>query len=117
MPAFTHTVDSLHELRTVIAAPLSDSRSVLKERPALDAQSRAFIAQSPFLLMATAGADGRCDVSPKGDAPGFVYVLDDHRLVVPERPGNRRVDSMQNLLGNPHVGRSSWCRGGTRCCV
>ena len=46
----------------------------------------------------------RCDVSPKGDAPGFVLVLDDHRLVIPDRPGNKRLDGMRNLLANPHVG-------------
>jgi predicted pyridoxine 5'-phosphate oxidase superfamily flavin-nucleotide-binding protein len=54
--------------------------------------------------MATADADGRCDVSPKGDAAGFVQVLDDRRLMIPDRPGNRRLDGMQNLVSNPHVG-------------
>ena len=62
------------------------ARSVLKERHSLDEHTRAFIACSPFLLMATSDASGRCDVSPKGDAPGFVQVLDDQRLVIPERP-------------------------------
>jgi len=75
-----------------------------KELPALDPHARAFIARSPFLLLATSGADGRCDVSPKGDAPGFVRVLDDHHLVIPDRPGNKRLDGMRNLLANPHVG-------------
>jgi PPOX class probable FMN-dependent enzyme len=54
--------------------------------------------------MATSGADGTCDVSPKGDAPGFVSVLDEHRLVIPDRPGNKRFDGMKNLLANPHIG-------------
>ena len=80
------------------------ARSLLKERPVLDEHSRAFISRSPLLLMATAGRDGRCDVSPKGDGPGFVLVLDDHRLVIPDRPGNKRLDGMRNLLVNPHVG-------------
>jgi hypothetical protein len=79
-------------------------RSVLKERPALDAHFRACIARSPLLLMATSGADGTCDVSPKGDAAGFVLVLDDRRLVIPDRPGNKRFDGMKNLLANPHAG-------------
>src|SRR6185503_3261690 len=57
-----------------------------------------------FLLIATSDASGGCDVSPKGDAPGFVQVLDDRRLVIPERPGNKRLDGMVNLLANPHVG-------------
>ena len=64
--------------------------------------------------MATAGADGTCDVSPKGDAPGFVLVLDERRLVIPERPGNKRFDGMKNLLDNPHIGlifSRAWTRG------
>ena len=80
------------------------ARSVQKERSTLDQHCRAFIARSSFLLIATAGADGRCDISPKGDAPGFVLVLDDRRLVIPDRPGNKRLDGMKNLLANPHVG-------------
>jgi uncharacterized protein len=54
--------------------------------------------------MATAGGDGTCDVSPKGDPAGFVHVLDDRTLVMPERPGNRRADGWVNVLSNPHVG-------------
>jgi uncharacterized protein len=70
----------------------------------LDRHCRDFIARSPFVLIATSGASGRADVSPKGDPPGFVQVLDEHRLVIPDRPGNRRLDGMRNLLENPHVG-------------
>jgi hypothetical protein len=55
-------------------------------------------------MISTSAADGSCDVSPKGDPPGFVHVLDDRTLVVPERPGNRRVDGYRNILSNPHVG-------------
>ena len=55
-------------------------------------------------MLATSGADGTCDVSPKGDPPGFVHVLDASTLAVPERPGNRRVDGYRNVLSNPHVG-------------
>jgi PPOX class probable FMN-dependent enzyme len=75
-----------------------------KELPALDVHARTFIARSPFLLLGTADARGRCDVSPKGDAPGFVRVLDDHHLAIPDRPGNKRLDGMRNILVNPHVG-------------
>src|SRR5262249_61001396 len=53
---------------------------------------------------ATSGIEGTCDVSPKGDAPGFVRVLDEHRLVIPDRPGNKHLDGMRNLIVNPHVG-------------
>jgi PPOX class probable FMN-dependent enzyme len=102
MSSFDHVVANEQDLRTIIGTP--GARSVLKERRALDEHDRAFIAQSPFVLMATSGADGRCDVSPKGDAPGFVQVLDDRRLVIPERPGNKRLDGMLNMMANPHVG-------------
>lgn len=70
----------------------------------LDGHCRAFISQSPFLLLSTANANGQCDASPRGDAPGFVRVLDDHHLLIPDRPGNRRIDSLRNMLANPHVG-------------
>jgi PPOX class probable FMN-dependent enzyme len=102
MPAFNDVVATLDELRDIIGQP--GERTLLKDRPSLDAHSRAFIARSPLLLMATAGANGTCDVSPKGDAPGFVLVLDDQRLVIPDRPGNKRLDGMQNLLANPRIG-------------
>ena len=79
-------------------------RAVAKERPVLNEDCRAFIAHSPFLVMGTAGADGRCDVSPKGDAPGFVVVLDDQHLAIPDRLGNNRLDGLRNVVDNPHVG-------------
>jgi uncharacterized protein len=104
MSAFENVVASIEELREIVEAPPPGARSLRKERATLDAHSRAFIALSPFLLMATADADGRCDVSPKGDASGFVQVLDDRRLIIPDRPGNRRLDGMQNLVRNPHIG-------------
>jgi PPOX class probable FMN-dependent enzyme len=104
MTTFNHVITSLDDLRAVIPAPPAGARAVLKDRPGLDAHARAFIHLSPLVVLATADADGRCDVSPKGDAPGFVQVLDDHRLVVPDRPGNRRIDNMLNILSNPHVG-------------
>ena len=81
MDAFSHVITSEQELRAIVGTP--GPRSVLKQRPVLDDHCRAFIAHSPFVLMATANTDGRCDVSPKGDAPGFVLVLDDRRLRFP----------------------------------
>lgn len=102
MAGFEHLVTSEQELRAIVGT--HGMRPVQKERRTLDTHTRAFIARSPFLLIASAGADGRCDVSPKGDAPGFVLVLDDTRLVIPDRPGNKRLDGMTNLLANPHVG-------------
>jgi PPOX class probable FMN-dependent enzyme len=75
-----------------------------KEIDHLDRHSRRFIALSPFVMIGTSDADGACDVSPKGDPPGFVTVLDDRTLAIPDRPGNRRVDSMRNLAVNPGIG-------------
>jgi PPOX class probable FMN-dependent enzyme len=102
MEPFANLVTTERELREIVGTP--GERAVLKERPVLDAHCRAFIAHSPLVVIATAAADGRCDVSPKGDAPGFVLVLDERRLVIPDRPGNRRLDGMRNLLVNPHIG-------------
>jgi len=103
MSSFKDVVMSEAELRSIVTGGPSE-RAVVKDRGRLDDQSRAFIALSPFLVMATSGADGTCDVSPKGDASGFVHVLDDARLVIPERNGNKRMDSMTNLLTNPQIG-------------
>lgn len=79
-------------------------RAATKERAALHARDREWIAASPFLVMSTSDANGNCDASPKGDPAGFVRVLDDTTLAVPERPGNRRADGYLNILANPHVG-------------
>ena len=100
---FRDLVTSEDSLRAIVGGEPSEVAR-RKELPALDPHARAFIARSPFLLLGTSGPDGRCDVSPKGDAPGFVRVLDDHHLVIPDRPGNKRLDGMRNILGNPHVG-------------
>ncbi len=78
-------------------------RAAGKVHPALDAHDRAFVARSPFLLLATVARDGLLDVSPRGDLPGFVSVLDDGRLVLPDRPGNNRVDSLLNVVSDPRV--------------
>jgi PPOX class probable FMN-dependent enzyme len=99
---FRHVISTLAELRALVGEPAE--RSVKKETSTLDGYAREFIAHSPFLLIATAGADGRCDVSPKGGPSGFVLALDDTHLLIPDRPGNRRVDGMQNILQNQHVG-------------
>jgi PPOX class probable FMN-dependent enzyme len=95
-------VTSEQELRELYGLP--GERAVAKEHATLDEPCRAFIAAAPFLVMGTAGTDGRCDVSPKGDAPGFVQVLDEHHLVIPDRLGNNRLDGMRNIVANDHVG-------------
>lgn len=99
---FRDLVTSEAALRTLVGTP---SELALKKQIAtLDAHCRDFIAHAPFVLVATSGVDGSCDVSPKGDAPGFVRVLDERHLAIPDRPGNKRLDGMRNILGNPHVG-------------
>ncbi len=90
------------ELRSYYGEPAERARK--KQLSRLDVHCRNFIALSPFLVMSTAAVDGSPDASPKGDIPGFVVVQDDHTLLIPDRPGNNRVDSFQNLLENPHVG-------------
>ena len=76
----------------------------VKVLPRLDPHCRAFIKLSPCLVLATADAHGGLDASPRGDAPGFVAILDDTTLLLPDRPGNRRVDSFGNVVANPGVG-------------
>ena len=95
-------VTSEAALRALYGFP--GERAVAKEHPTLDEHCRAFIAHAPFLVMGTAGADGRCDVSPKGDVPGFVHVLDDRHLAIPDRIGNNRLDGLRNIVENAHVG-------------
>lgn len=99
---FSEVVRTEAALREILGAPAE--RSVKKEIARLDAHCRALIARSPFVLVASCNAAGRCDVSPKGDPPGFALVLDDQTLALPERPGNRRADTFTNVLENPHVG-------------
>ncbi|WP_432488648.1 pyridoxamine 5'-phosphate oxidase family protein [Kineococcus sp. SYSU DK018] len=95
-------ITSEAELRELVGEPLP--QALAKERTRLHELDRQWLAASPFCLIATSGADGTCDVSPKGDPPGFTLVLDDTTVAIPERPGNRRVDGFRNVLANPHVG-------------
>jgi PPOX class probable FMN-dependent enzyme len=95
-------VTSHDELREILGEVMP--RAATKDRAALHDLDRRWLAASPFCLLATAGADGTCDVSPKGDPPGFTYVIDDTTIAIPERPGNRRADGYRNILDNGHVG-------------
>lgn len=92
------------EIREVIPAPKPDGFVMRKSLDHLEQHSRRFVELSPMLFIATAGADGRCDSSPRGDQPGFVKILDDRTLLLPDRKGNRRIDTMINIVSNPHVG-------------
>ena len=98
----TREITSEAELRELIGTPMP--RAAAKDRRTLHERDREWLAASPFCLIATAGADGTCDVSPKGDPRGFALVLDDTTIAIPERPGNRRADGYRNILANPHVG-------------
>ena len=91
------------ELREALGGRPTE-RAAAKERSRLHALDRAWLAASPYCLIATSDAEGNCDISPKGDPPGFVHVLDDSTIVIPERPGNKRADGFHNILSNPHVG-------------
>jgi PPOX class probable FMN-dependent enzyme len=96
-------VTSEAELRELIGGePMP--RAVTKERTRLHERDREWLAASPFCLIATADADGNCDVSPKGDPPGFTRVLDEATIAIPDRYGNRRADGFRNILANPHAG-------------
>jgi PPOX class probable FMN-dependent enzyme len=95
-------VEDIREIREIYGEP--HERAVKKQLPKLEKHSRAFIAMSPFIVMATCDAEGRCDASPKGDAPGFVEVIDDTTLLIPDRLGNNRVDTISNLLKSPGIG-------------
>jgi uncharacterized protein len=90
------------ELRELVDEPHPDIAD--KAIDHVDAESARFIAASPFFLLATTAADGTCDVSPRGDPAGSVLVLDDRTLAFGERKGNRRLDSLRNIVSDPHVG-------------
>ena len=90
------------ELRELIGSP--QELVVSKIAPKLNDLTRQFVERSPFMCLATSAPDGSCDVSPRGDPAGFVRILDERTLLIPDRPGNRLADSLRNILANPHVG-------------
>lgn len=89
-------------LRAVIGEPNDVVATKISDR--LNRHTRRFVDLSPFHLLATSAADGTCDVTPRGDPPGAVRILDERTLLLPERPGNRLADALRNILENPHVG-------------
>lgn len=84
--------------------PAQTALAMNKCQTALDQHAQAFIRRSPFLCLGTQNADGRADVSPRGDPAGFVRILDSRTLALPDRPGNNRLDSLANIIANPTVG-------------
>lgn len=99
---FQNVIADAAELESLIGLP---SELVIKKQLAeLDNHMRAFVARSPFLLLGTVGKSGLCDVSPRGDVPSAATVLDSRTLVIAERPGNRRADSLRNIIETGRVG-------------
>jgi PPOX class probable FMN-dependent enzyme len=95
-------VKTVEELRAIVGEPDHYVANKVKDR--LAPMHRQWLAHSPLCFVATTDAYGRLDVSPKGDPPGFVHVIDDTTIAIPERPGNKRADGYLNLLQRPHVG-------------
>ena len=98
----SQTIDDEQALRELIGTP--EPIVAAKVTARLNPLTRRFIERAPFLCLATSDREGRCDVSPRGDPAGFVRILDDVTLLVPERPGNRIADTLRNILANPRVG-------------
>lgn len=99
---FSEIITNIEQLREVMGYPSHRVTDIAI--PKLDKHCRAFIAKSPLVFIASSDACGNMDISPKGDPPGFVQILDDNTLAIPDRPGNRRADTFQNILENPQVG-------------
>lgn len=95
-------VTSADELRAIVGQPTAAVAKKVTDR--LSEAQQGWLKQSPLGFVATTDAHGRVDVSPKGDPPGFVQIIDDTTIAIPERPGNRRVDGFLNVLQRPHVG-------------
>ena len=99
-PEFAITEE--HTLRSLF--PAQTPLAIHKCQGSLDKHAQAFIRRSPFICIGTQDLDGKADVSPRGDPAGFVRILDQHTLAIPDRPGNNRLDSLVNILANPSVG-------------
>ena len=96
----SHTLKTVADLEAVYGAP--NPRSLLKEIDHLNADYRAFVEASPFIVLSSVGAGGT-DASPKGDAPGFVRILNERLLAIPDRPGNNRIDNLRNIVEDGRV--------------
>jgi PPOX class probable FMN-dependent enzyme len=97
-----HCISTEDELRALLGHPVHEL-VLVKSADRITAPLRRYIEQSPFLCLSSHGEDGSSDVSPRGDAPGFVHLLDEKTLVIPERPGNKRLDSVVNIIRQPQL--------------
>jgi uncharacterized protein len=98
----SHIITTEAQLRALIGEPAELTCAKISNR--LNAMTRIFIERSPFVCVATSDPAGNCDLSPRGDPAGFLRILDERTLLLPERPGNRLADSLRNILANPHIG-------------
>lgn len=96
-----HLITTTEALAALYGSPYRPA--IIKEIDHISAHYRAFIEAAPFVALATCGPDG-LDCSPRGDAPGFVRVLDEHTLIIPDRPGNNRIDTLRNIVCDPRIG-------------
>ena len=101
-PRTSKIIQTEEQLRALIGEPAELTCAKISNR--LNAMTRFFIERSPFICIATSDLSGNCDLSPRGDPVGFVRILDERTLLIPERPGNRIADSLRNMLANPHIG-------------
>lgn len=99
----TQIISTVAEMRAIYGAPSADSLAVRCVLPHLDKHHKAFIALSPFVVIASTDSRGHPDVSPRGDLPGFVVIADDRTLLLPDRPGNKKLETLHNILDNPNV--------------
>ncbi|WP_082235930.1 MSMEG_1061 family FMN-dependent PPOX-type flavoprotein [Halobacillus massiliensis] len=108
-PPFNKVVKTESELRSILGEPGELAQE--KVIPYLDEHCVQFINQSPFVVLSTFNKNGTCDASPRGDRAGFTYIVDKNRLVIPERRGNKRADSLLNIMSQPSIGMSFFIPG------
>ena len=101
MSRWKNVLTDADQIRELMGEPRK--AQLTKVLPRLDEHCRTWIERCPFIVLCSAGMDGRLDASPKGDPAGFVKILDDRTLAIPDRPGNRRADTFQNILNNPQI--------------
>lgn len=109
----TDEISSSEVLRELYGAPME--LALKKQQHQLDMHSRMFLELSPFAILATSSGNGYTDCSPRGDHPGFIQILDDETIVIPDRAGNNRLDSLSNILENPNVSVLSLTPGFKEC--
>lgn len=108
-------IETLEQLRTLYAAP--KERAVKKQLAALDRHCKHYINLSPFVVLSSMGSDKVLDASPRGGAPGFVKVLDENTLLIPDSPGNNRLDTLENIIHTGRLGLLFLIPEWTRRCV